>query len=154
MTPRPLSGSGGAGIVASDLVEKAGLELADLSPATRETLAGLYPEWMPVANPVDLFPAMERSGSRAYTEAFKAVCADPNVDAVVVPGGFAHGDYLRSGAIARFSPIMEAVSAFADEGGAVLGIHYRREHVRYQSPPKAAAGRRIHRALLAKNSDR
>ena len=45
-----------------------------------------------------------------------------DLDAVVVPGGFAHGDYLRSGAIARFSPIMEDVAAFAKRGGAVLGI--------------------------------
>ncbi len=44
------------------------------------------------------------------------------VDAVVVPGGFSYGDYLRVGAIARFSPIMEAVAAFAREGGPVLGI--------------------------------
>ncbi len=44
------------------------------------------------------------------------------VDAVIVPGGFAHGDYLRPGAIARFSPIMAAVSAFADDGGPVVGI--------------------------------
>ena len=44
------------------------------------------------------------------------------VDAVVLPGGFAHGDYLRTGAIARFSPVMEAVSAFAAEGGPVVGI--------------------------------
>jgi phosphoribosylformylglycinamidine synthase subunit PurQ / glutaminase len=44
------------------------------------------------------------------------------VDAVVVPGGFAHGDYLRPGAIARFSPVMEAVSAFAADGGPVVGI--------------------------------
>ncbi len=43
-------------------------------------------------------------------------------DAVVLPGGFAHGDYLRTGAIARFSPIMAAVTAFAERGGAVLGI--------------------------------
>jgi phosphoribosylformylglycinamidine synthase I len=43
-------------------------------------------------------------------------------DAVVIPGGFAHGDYLRPGAIARFSPVMRAVSRFADEGGAVVGI--------------------------------
>ncbi len=46
----------------------------------------------------------------------------PNVDAVVLPGGFAHGDYLRTGAIARFSPVMDAVAAFADAGGPVLGI--------------------------------
>ncbi len=44
------------------------------------------------------------------------------VDAVIVPGGFAHGDYLRPGAIARFSPIMAAVCAFADDGGPVVGI--------------------------------
>jgi phosphoribosylformylglycinamidine synthase len=44
------------------------------------------------------------------------------VDAVVVPGGFSYGDYLRAGAIARFSPIMEAVSDFALAGGPVLGI--------------------------------
>ena len=44
------------------------------------------------------------------------------VDAVVVPGGFAHGDYLRPGAIARFSPVMGAVAEFAAEGGPVIGI--------------------------------
>jgi phosphoribosylformylglycinamidine synthase I len=44
------------------------------------------------------------------------------VDAVVVPGGFSYGDYLRAGAIARFSPIMDAVGEFALAGGPVLGI--------------------------------
>ena len=44
------------------------------------------------------------------------------VDAVVVPGGFAHGDYLRPGAIARFSPMMEAVAEFAASGGPTVGI--------------------------------
>jgi phosphoribosylformylglycinamidine synthase I len=44
------------------------------------------------------------------------------VDAVVVPGGFSYGDYLRPGAIARFSPVMESVAAFARGGGPVLGI--------------------------------
>ena len=43
-------------------------------------------------------------------------------DAVILPGGFAHGDYLRTGAIARFSPIMAAVTRFAQRGGPVLGI--------------------------------
>ena len=43
-------------------------------------------------------------------------------DAVLVPGGFSYGDYLRTGAIARFSPIMQAVQAFAAAGGPVLGI--------------------------------
>jgi phosphoribosylformylglycinamidine synthase len=44
------------------------------------------------------------------------------VDAVIVPGGFSYGDYLRVGAIARFAPVMEAVSEFARDGGLVLGI--------------------------------
>ncbi len=44
------------------------------------------------------------------------------VDAVVVPGGFSYGDYLRAGAIARFAPVMESVAEFAREGGIVLGI--------------------------------
>ena len=44
------------------------------------------------------------------------------VDAVVLPGGFAHGDYLRCGAIARFSPVMDAVREFAAAGGPVVGI--------------------------------
>jgi phosphoribosylformylglycinamidine synthase len=46
----------------------------------------------------------------------------PDLDAVVLPGGFSYGDYLRCGAIARFAPAMEAVAAFAGEGGLVLGI--------------------------------
>lgn len=45
-----------------------------------------------------------------------------NVDAVIVPGGFSYGDYLRCGAIARFSPIMKEVISFANDGGVVVGI--------------------------------
>jgi len=44
------------------------------------------------------------------------------VDAVIIPGGFSYGDYLRPGAIARFAPVMEAVAEFAADGGLVLGI--------------------------------
>jgi phosphoribosylformylglycinamidine synthase len=44
------------------------------------------------------------------------------VDAIILPGGFAYGDYLRAGVIARFSPVMRAISAFAADGGLVLGI--------------------------------
>jgi phosphoribosylformylglycinamidine synthase len=43
-------------------------------------------------------------------------------DAVILPGGFAHGDYLRTGAIARFSPVMGAIRTFAEAGGPVLGV--------------------------------
>jgi phosphoribosylformylglycinamidine synthase len=46
----------------------------------------------------------------------------PDVGAVVLPGGFSYGDYLRCGAIARFAPVMDAVAEFAAEGGPVLGI--------------------------------
>lgn len=45
-----------------------------------------------------------------------------NCDAVILPGGFAYGDYLRTGAIARFSPVMRSVAKFAENGGLVLGI--------------------------------
>jgi len=45
-----------------------------------------------------------------------------DIDAVILPGGFAHGDYLRCGAIAKFSPVMQAVRRFAGDGGPVLGI--------------------------------
>ena len=45
-----------------------------------------------------------------------------DVDAVILPGGFAYGDYLRCGAIARFSPVMQCIRRFAQEGGLVLGI--------------------------------
>ena len=46
----------------------------------------------------------------------------PEVDIVVLPGGFAHGDYLRTGALARFSPIMDAVATHAESGGLLIGI--------------------------------
>ena len=46
----------------------------------------------------------------------------PRIDGIVLPGGFSYGDYLRSGAIARFAPAVEAVASFAADGGPVLGI--------------------------------
>jgi phosphoribosylformylglycinamidine synthase len=58
-------------------------------------------------------------------EAISLWHADPDlhgVDAVVLPGGFSYGDYLRTGAIARFARVMDTVRAFADRGGPVLGI--------------------------------
>ena len=45
-----------------------------------------------------------------------------NCDAIIIPGGFAYGDYLRTGAIARFSPVMDSVRKFAGDGGLVIGI--------------------------------
>ncbi|HDS09003.1 MAG TPA: phosphoribosylformylglycinamidine synthase subunit PurQ [Firmicutes bacterium] len=46
----------------------------------------------------------------------------PKLDCIILPGGFSYGDYLRAGAIARFSPVLQAVSAFAKKGGLVIGI--------------------------------
>jgi phosphoribosylformylglycinamidine synthase len=70
---------------------------------------------------VDAVNALEIAGARARPLWHERGSLD-GVAAVVIPGGFAYGDYLRAGVIARFSPIMRAVSSFAAEGGLVLGI--------------------------------
>ena len=70
---------------------------------------------------LDTLDALEALGARtALLRSDQTSLGD--VDAVVIPGGFAHGDYLRTGAIARFSPIMGAVTTFANAGGPVVGI--------------------------------
>ena len=65
--------------------------------------------------------AFERIGAKTQLVWHKEQKLPP-CDLVVLPGGFSYGDYLRSGAIARFSPVMQAVKEFADKGGYVLGI--------------------------------
>jgi len=70
---------------------------------------------------LDVAWAVEQLGGEAET-LWHADDTVRDVDAVVVPGGFAHGDYLRTGAIARFSPVMNAVTGFAASGGPVVGI--------------------------------
>ncbi len=70
---------------------------------------------------LDVVGVIERLGGDAEL-LFHADATTKGVDAVVVPGGFAHGDYLRAGAIARFSPVMDAVAAHAAAGGPVVGI--------------------------------
>ena len=65
--------------------------------------------------------ALERLGGDAAL-VWHAESELPEVTAVVLPGGFSYGDYLRCGAIARFAPVMDAVRRFAAEGGLVLGI--------------------------------
>jgi phosphoribosylformylglycinamidine synthase I len=69
----------------------------------------------------DAVEAVEALGGKADI-VWHGATALGDVDAVVLPGGFAHGDYLRPGAIARFSPVMEAVRRFAADGGPVVGI--------------------------------
>ena len=66
--------------------------------------------------------ALERLGAEAPLVWHTDEELPRDTAAVVLPGGFSYGDYLRCGAIARFSPVMSAVSAFAAEGGLVLGI--------------------------------
>jgi len=70
---------------------------------------------------LDVAHAIELLGGSADL-VWHADTAVDGFDAIVVPGGFAHGDYLRTGAIARFSPVMGALQAFADSGGPVVGI--------------------------------
>ena len=70
---------------------------------------------------LDVQHAVEQLGGSAEI-LFHAERSLRGVDAVVVPGGFAHGDYLRTGAIARFSPVMESVAELAAAGGPVVGI--------------------------------
>jgi phosphoribosylformylglycinamidine synthase subunit PurQ / glutaminase len=68
----------------------------------------------------DALAAVERVGEGRLVWHEETGLSD--LDGVIVPGGFSYGDYLRAGAIARFSPAMEAVARFAADGGAVLGI--------------------------------
>jgi phosphoribosylformylglycinamidine synthase len=70
----------------------------------------------------DTAQALELLGARAARVWHTEHELPPGTAAVVLPGGFSYGDYLRCGAIARFSPVMGAVSAFAGAGGLVLGI--------------------------------
>ena len=80
-----LTMSGAAGIVSSDFMEEHDLTVAELSAGTTKALTEIFPGWMPVANPIDLWPAVEVHGSeKAYTKAFEAVCNDPKVDAVLI----------------------------------------------------------------------
>jgi phosphoribosylformylglycinamidine synthase len=69
---------------------------------------------------VDALQAAQRVGEAALL--WHADRDLQGVDAVIVPGGFSYGDYLRAGAIARFAPVMKEVAEFAREGGLVLGI--------------------------------
>ncbi|MGM0427966.1 MAG: acetate--CoA ligase family protein [Thermodesulfobacteriota bacterium] len=80
-----LTYTGAGGIVSADFMEDTGLTLAPLSPETLDTLKTVYPPWMPPANPLDLWPAMERHGPlKAVAVALQAVCTDPNVDGVLL----------------------------------------------------------------------
>ena len=98
-----LTMSGAAGIVSSDFMAEHNLTVAELSAGTTKALTEIFPSWMPVANPVDLWPAVEVHGSeKAYIEAFEAVCKDPKVDAVLI-----HSFVGGSTSLSEMSNLME-----------------------------------------------
>jgi acyl-CoA synthetase (NDP forming) len=90
-----LTYSGGSGIISADGLHALGMPLARLSEQTLAEIKKVFPEWMPVSNPVDLWPAVEQNGAQAvYTAAARAALADPEVDALFIhafSGGFALG---------------------------------------------------------------
>ncbi len=76
--------SGAAGIMVTDALERYGLKLASLSPETIHMVAELSPDWMPLGNPLDIWPAVMKYGTgNAYSVALKAVLNDPYVDGVI-----------------------------------------------------------------------
>ncbi|UCD85903.1 MAG: CoA-binding protein [Deltaproteobacteria bacterium] len=80
-----LSFSGGAGVVASDMLHDHGLELAKLRPETLARIKQVFPEWMEPANPVDVYPAIEKHGpDEPIRKSLEAVMEDPEVDAVFI----------------------------------------------------------------------
>ncbi len=91
-----LTYSGGAGIITTDFLEEKGLLCADLAPETKAAIARLFPDWMPVNNPVDLWPAVEKNGAVPVHDAIlTAVCADPGVDAVLLHAHVGAGGILN-----------------------------------------------------------
>jgi acetyltransferase len=88
--------SGGAGIVSADFLAERGLELGELGETARNALREVFPPWMPVASPVDLWPAVEShmaDGIDVYGRALAAVLADPGVDAVFLHTFLGHSRF-------------------------------------------------------------
>jgi acetyltransferase len=80
-----LTFSGGAGILSCDLLEREGFVIHELAETTKKEIRRVFPPWMPVANPVDLYPALELHGRvKAYHEALSAVLRDPGFDVVLI----------------------------------------------------------------------
>ena len=90
-----LTYSGASGIVTSDHMEKDGLTLAHLSPQTLKQLEELSPDWMPVNNPVDYWPAIEKNGpALAYKHGLSVLHNDPQVNGIIVHVYAGHGIWL------------------------------------------------------------
>jgi len=76
--------TGGGGVVTTDMLRESGLSVPALERSTLESLAGIFPEWMPPSNPVDIWPTIERRGLAAFSEVLRRVLADPRVDGVIL----------------------------------------------------------------------
>jgi acetyltransferase len=106
--------SGGAGILSCDLLEESGFIVAELSSETKKKLAGVFPEWLPAANPVDLFPAFGLRGPQAaYEGAFAALIDDPGVDVIFL--------HYFAGIMENFEGL-QRVKETADKAGKVIII--------------------------------
>lgn len=102
--------SGAAGIMIADALERYGLGLATLSPETVRAVAALSPDWMPLGNPLDIWPAVMKHGAgRAYSIALTAVMNDPNVDGVM---GVATAPYIPE---FSFLDVSDALNSFIEE---------------------------------------
>ncbi len=107
-----LTFSGGAGILSCDLLERGGVGIADLSKASRKALTGIFPSWMPVSNPVDIYPAMELHGrDEAYERVLSVLLKDRHVDAVLI-------HYVAG--LGEDAIDLEAWKASADQAGKAL----------------------------------
>ncbi len=119
-----LTFSGGAGILSCDLLEEEGLQIARFSPETGKELAGIFPDWLPPANPVDLFPTFSIQGQQAaFADSFAAVVKDPQVDVIFM--------HYFAGLHGNFQGMREMKEIADREGKALLmWVIGRREGVR------------------------
>jgi acyl-CoA synthetase (NDP forming) len=110
-----LTFSGASGIVTADFLEESGLTLARLSQSTIACLQRLSPDWMPIANPVDFWPAVEKQGPVvAYRQGLSALYADPHVDGIII--------HLFTGSgVWGFDPL-EIMAGVEDRGKPVLTL--------------------------------
>jgi acetyltransferase len=76
--------TGGGGVVTTDLIRDFGLQVPELEAETLQKLSKVFPDWMPPANPVDIWPAIEQKGFNAFSDSLKAVLEDDRIDGVIL----------------------------------------------------------------------
>jgi acetyltransferase len=134
--------SGGAGILACDALEKNGLNVARLSEKTKQAFGGIFPDWMPVSNPVDLFPASGLHGRIfTYHQAISIVLEDPNVDVLLI--------HFIAGVDPEL-PDLDALKEKADSAGKVLffWVMGRQEASRSFRQEAQSRGIAVHREIV------